>query len=73
MLEPWGEDYTLREDETVEIIAEDCEQDFYFHVVYEKNYIAVYAEGDHYAYPRVFSKGVELDCGYNRDLDSINL
>ncbi len=67
-LEPWGEDYTLKLKEEVEIIADDCEKDFYYHVVYENNYVAVYAEGKGNEYPRVYSKGVELECGYNRNL-----
>ena len=71
-LEPWGEDYTLREKEEVEIIAEDCGADFHFEVVYETDYIAVYPGGSGNEYPRVFSNGVELDCGYNRELSPVD-
>ncbi len=65
MLEPWGEDYTLLANEEFEIIAEDCEQDFYYNIVPTENCISVYAEGNEY--PRVYKDGVEIDCGYNRE------
>jgi len=67
-LEPWGEDYTLRAKEAVEIITEDCGQDFHFSIVYEVDYIAVYAEGNDNEYPRVYKNGEEVECGYNRNL-----
>jgi len=67
-LEPWGEDYTLKIDEEVEIIAKDCSKDFYFSIVPHNDYMAVYAEGSGNDYPRVYSNGVEVECGYNRDL-----
>ena len=67
-LEPWGEDYTLKVNETVEIIAKDCSEDFYFHIAPKTDYWAVYAEGSGNDYPRVYSNGIEVDCGYNRDL-----
>jgi hypothetical protein len=69
-LEPWGEDYTLGIDEKVEIIAQDCSEDFYFHIVPHNDFMAVYAEGSGNDYPRVYSNGIELDGGYNRDLTS---
>lgn len=69
MLEPWGEDYTLKPKEGFEIITEDCGADFYYSVSYENAWIAVYVEGgSRNEYPRVYSKGVELECGYNREL-----
>lgn len=69
MLEPWGEDYTLKPKEQFEIIAEDCETDFYYSVSYENDYVAVYAEGGSgREYPRVYSHGSEVDCGHNREL-----
>lgn len=68
LLEPWGEDYTLLAKEEVEIVARDCREDFYFNVVYYNDFVAVYAEGGKGdEYPRVYKKGVELKCGYNRE------
>jgi hypothetical protein len=67
-LEPWGEDYTLVSKEEVEIIAGNCGEDFYFNVVYYNDFVAVYVEGGKGdEYPRVYSKGIELSCGYNRE------
>lgn len=67
-LEPWGEDYTLLAKEEVEIIAQDCGDDFYYSVVYYDDFVAVYAEGGRRnEYLRVYIKGIELQCGYNRE------
>lgn len=66
-LEPWGEDYTLLKGEDIEIIAEDCDEQFYYSVDFDEYYAAVYAEGDNKAYPEVYKNGKELDCGYNRE------
>jgi hypothetical protein len=68
-LEPWGADYTLKEDEKFEIVAENCEEDFYFNIQFERNCIIVYPEGkSNPEYPLIYSNGVEIDCGYNRNL-----
>ncbi|HEY8562760.1 MAG TPA: hypothetical protein VIL74_20450 [Pyrinomonadaceae bacterium] len=72
-LEPWGEDYTLLAKEEVEIIAADCPDDFHYNVVYYNDFIAVYVEGGSgNEYPRVYRKGVELKCGYNREFSPDN-
>jgi hypothetical protein len=45
MLEPWGEDYTLRAEEKVEIVAENRGEGFYYTDAYEIDHVAVYAQG----------------------------
>lgn len=35
-LEPWGEDYTLRDKEVVEVIAENCSENFFYSVEFNK-------------------------------------
>ena len=70
--EPWGEDYTLKPEEKFEISGEDCGDGFYYDVCCENDYIAVWADGGKAdEYPGVYSAGVELQCGYNRNLSPI--
>jgi hypothetical protein len=71
-LEPWGEDYTLLEQEEVEIIADDCGENFHYQVVFHENFVAVWADGGN-EYPKVYKNGEELDCGYNREFSPIKL
>jgi hypothetical protein len=66
MLEPWGEDYGMMPKDAFEIIETEAEEDSYFHIAFEENYILVYAEGSGNIYPRVYQNGIELLCGHNR-------
>lgn len=69
MLEPWGEDYGMMLNDTFEIIEEEAEESFYFHIDFGDEYIRVYAEGPGNAYPRVYQNGEQLECGHNRFWD----
>jgi hypothetical protein len=68
-LEPWGEDYTLLPDETVEVVAKDAKKSFYFHVVNIVEGVQVYAEGT-CGSVSVFHNGKLLERGYNREVRS---
>lgn len=64
-LEPWGEDYGMYSGDEFEVIAEDAEEGFYFHVSNFGKGIKVYAEGDA-KQVSVYQTGVLLGCGHNR-------
>jgi len=65
-LEPWGEDYWLRQGETFEIVAQGAEDNFYFHVdIGEKDNVLVSVEGD-FADISVRHGEKVLECGHNR-------
>ena len=64
-LEPWGEDYGMRSGDEFEVVAEDAEEGFYFHVSHDEKAIKVYAEGDA-KHVSVYQAGEMLSCGHNR-------
>lgn len=66
-LEPWGEDYIMKPREEFEIIEEDT-QDVYFHVQINNDCINVFVEGSGNSYPKIYSNGEWIQCGYNRKL-----
>lgn len=65
-LEPWGADYGMMPQDKFEIIDEEAEDDFYFHIVIEEKHILVWAEGSGSNYPIITQNGEELLCGHNR-------
>jgi hypothetical protein len=67
-LEPWGADFGMMPKDEFEIIAENADEEFYFHVVFNKDFVRVYAEGQS-DYPRIFQNGIELEIGRNRFWD----
>jgi hypothetical protein len=68
-LEPWGADFGMMPKDEFEIIAENADEEFYFHLVFDKN-IQVYAEGQS-DYPGIYQKGKELETGHNRFWDKV--
>ena len=66
-LEPWGADFGMMSEDEFEIIADNTDKEFYFHVVFNKD-IQVYAEGQS-DYPRIYQNGIELETGHNRFWD----
>ena len=64
-LEPWGEDYGMNPDDEFEIIANEADETFCFHVEYFDKGVKVWVEGDSKV-PIVYQKGEELFCGHNR-------
>lgn len=66
-LEPWGADFGMMPNDEFEIIAENADEEFYFHFVFNKDIkdIQVYAKGQS-DYPGVFQDGKELETGHNR-------
>ena len=64
-LEPWGEDYGMHSGDEFEVVADDAEEGFYFHVSYDEKCIKVYAEGDA-NHVSVYQAGEMLLCGHNR-------
>lgn len=67
LLEPWGADFTMMPKDKFEIIADNANEEFYFHVVFNKD-IQVYAEGES-DYPGIYQDGTELETGHNRFWD----
>lgn len=64
-LEPWGEDYGMLPEDEFEIVSENIDETFYFHIEYFDKGINVYVEGNG-DYPYIYYKGEELSCGHNR-------
>ena len=64
-LEPWGEDYGMSPGDEFEVVAEDSQEGFRFHVVSEENNMKLYAEGD-VRRVAVSQNGVGLSCGHSR-------
>lgn len=64
-LEPWGEDYGMSPGDEFEVVAEDAEGGFYFHVSHDEKGTKVYAEGVAKRLA-VYQNGVTLSCGHNR-------
>lgn len=64
-LEPWGEDYGMAPSDEFEIVAEDAQDDFYFHILSDDKGFKVYAEGD-VTQIGVFQNGTQLLCGHAR-------
>jgi hypothetical protein len=48
-----------------EIIENNANEKFHYQIDFADD-ILVWAEGQNDAYPRIYSKGKELDCGHNR-------
>ncbi len=63
-VEPWGNDYTLLPGEELEILAFSDSALPWIHVVVWEGTSQVYCQDS--ADFRVFQKGVELQCGHNR-------
>jgi hypothetical protein len=64
-IEPWGEDYTLLPNETVDLVAEAYSEEFYLHWVVSEGKILIYAEGDQAASVSVHQAGNRLQCGHH--------
>ncbi len=64
-LEPWGEDYGMLPGDEFEIVAEDVDETFYFHIDYFDKGIKVWVEGGG-DYPSVYQNGERVYCGHNR-------
>lgn len=64
MLEPWGEDYEMSPNDEFEIIANDVEEDFYFHIDFCEH-ISVWAAGQ-VTDIGVYQNSELLRCGHNR-------
>jgi hypothetical protein len=64
-VEPWGEDYTLRPGEQLEIIARGGASPPWFHVVESDGVTSVYVEGDGEDFA-VWQDGRRIECGHNR-------
>jgi hypothetical protein len=65
-VEPWGEDYTLFPQESVDVVAEECSAGFYLHWSISEGKIIIYAEGDQDAVISVYQQGKRLECGHHR-------
>lgn len=65
MIEPWCVEYGMMPKDKFEIIEEEAEDDFYFHIMLEEKNIFDCAEGSEGAYPRVCQNGEELEFGHN--------
>lgn len=66
-LEPWGADFGMMPKDEFEIIAENADKEFYFHVVINED-IQIYAEGKS-DYPGIYQRDLELETGHNRFWD----
>ena len=64
-LEPWGEDYGMSPGDDLEVVAEEAEEGFYFHIAYDAKGMKVYAEGDA-KQVSVYQSGEMLLCGHRR-------
>jgi hypothetical protein len=64
-LEPWGEDYGMLPGDEFEVLASDADDEFYFHIAFDRKGVKVYAEGDAEDVS-VYREGDTLFCGHNR-------
>lgn len=69
ILEPWGADFGMLPKDEFEIIAENADKEFCFHIIFNKD-IQVYAEGQS-DYPGIYQNGKELETGHNRFLEKV--
>jgi hypothetical protein len=69
-IEPWGRDYWLQPEQSFEVIAiaDDVDENFYFHIIHSEYRVDIWAEGQCYDV-LVSHKGQELECGYLRPKD----
>ena len=65
-IEPWGEDYTLRRGESMEVLAIGKTASPWFAVVESEEGMQVYVEGDRGVDVTVWQAGVQVHCGHNR-------
>jgi hypothetical protein len=66
-LEPWGEDYTLLQDEDLLVVATSAEAAPWFNLVELDDGIQVYVEGPRSVDFRVVQGEQELQCGHRRN------
>lgn len=64
-VEPWGRDYTLLSQDTVDIVMESVSSNSHFHFLNGQSSLTVYAEGDPIEVS-VSQDGKELKVGHNR-------
>ena len=64
-LEPWGADYGLSSGDEIEIVANDPDAEFCFHISDDEKGMKVWLEG-HAEEVSVQQDGRELECGHNR-------
>ena len=65
--EPWGEDYTLRPKEALEVIARDGSQALWFQVIEYNEGCQVYIEGSNCNHD-VLQEGKAIHCGHLRQV-----
>ena len=63
-LEPWGEDYGMSPSDVFEIVAEDVDESFHFHVEFERE-PKIYVEGQP-TKVSVYKDDMLLACGNDR-------
>jgi hypothetical protein len=68
-VEPWGEDFTLLPDESLEVVAEGRGATPWFYVVENEGSTQVYCE-ETVAFA-VYQEGRLLECGHNRGVQSL--
>jgi hypothetical protein len=65
-IEPWGEDYTLRSGESIEVVVIGKTGLPWFAVVESDEAMRVYVEGDRDVDFTVWQGGALVQCGHNR-------
>mgnify|MGYP006327071195 CR=1 FL=1 len=64
-IEPWATEYGMMPDEKFEIVTNDEADNFYFHLVFENERIAIFVEGAGTSHPQIYQDGELLDYGHN--------
>jgi len=65
-IEPWGQDYTVRSGESIEVVAIGKTALPYFTLVESSEAVQVFVEGDRDVDFTVWQGGVQVKCGHNR-------
>ena len=65
-VEPWGRDYTLLPQDTLDLVMESASSNSHFHVQYGHSSLTVFAEGDPIEVS-ASQDGKVLDVGHNRN------
>lgn len=66
-VEPWGEDFTLRPKEELEILARDGSEPLWFQVIEYNEGCQVYIDGSNCHYD-VRQEGQVIQCGHQRQV-----
>lgn len=64
-IEPWATEYGMMPKDEFEIIGENTEDEFYFHIEFENERITIFVEGKSVSYPRIYQEEKLLDYGHN--------